>query len=739
MIVTDDGRGFRARRNVGVLGLMLIAGMWLGVGVLAWRDHSTALKSVEESQRADLAVTRAYAGLVVDVAQQAMRQIQARAELLSWDAIQGDEQLQRTAESLSTGLRRQVTGIYMLDASGQIRLSSRMRVVPPGESRADRDYFLALGAGWSGPYFEPANGRISGGRVMVVAFPFNDIVGAFRGGILVSISIDALDTFFTDATGSAGTRMILTRKDGKIVYDSRSEVLRTDRDDPLFPTMQSRSAGTIAFDDERSGTPIRADFSAVENSGLFLRIEKDIGAVLRDWRTETARNVVFALVLTAFTAAFVMRNRRLIQVLDEERRLRTGSETALIQRVGEIEAARSELDAARALAVRANAAKTEFLASMSHEIRTPMNGVLGFIDLLRRTKLDRTQSGYLARVIEASKSLQSILDEVLDFSKLEAGELRIITEPFDIVDLVESIVAWGQVQAEHRGVSVAGTLQPAIPRTLVGDGHRLKQILMNLMSNALKFTHEGSIIIDVRETVRGPEMIELRFLVKDTGDGIEDENIEKLFNPFSQVGDDAARHREGTGLGLSICRKLVEMQGGRIGVTSSAGRGSTFWFDLEFHLGAELAPAKTGAKRPATLKKRKTGVLVVDDLDMNRELVSIILTSAGYAVDEAETGPRALQKAAKTAYDLVFMDVQLGDMDGLEVTRLMRKMGGHWADAPIIGLSASVFPEQVARCLEAGMTDFVAKPIDAEVLLEKAAKATGAAAPAANAPTDASA
>jgi signal transduction histidine kinase/ActR/RegA family two-component response regulator len=720
-IMDEDVGGHRAKRSVAMLGAVVIAGLWLGTALLAWRDHDEAIRAVDEKQRSDLAVMRAYMHLVVDGVRQIHSQLEIRLHGVGWDEASRDPTLLRSIGDLAAGQRDHIVGISLVDETGMIRLSSLENA--PGRDLSDRSYFLALMNGEPGPMTEAVTGRVMGMPVLAVAFALMDPLERPRGMALVTISRDAVDRFFGNVVYGSDARLALTRRNGDFVFDSDSNVTDRIMSDPLYPAMQINGyEGRLVFDDPDRGR-LRADFAPVPNTRLLIRVERSLDRVLRGWRIETARNASGALILSAFAAVFVMRNRRAIAALDAEGRRRAESEAALIRKVGEIDAARREVEEARQAAEKANAAKTEFLASISHEIRTPMNGVLGFLEMLRRTDLTPVQKRYVERVTEAGKSLQAIMDEVLDMSKLEAGELRIVDEPFDLGEVVEAVAAWAQVQAEARGVVIGTAIQPGVPRRLNGDAHRLKQILTNLIANALKFTPSGSIVIDIRETVRGPETIELRFRIRDTGIGIAAADIPSLFKAFSQVGEDPMRHREGTGLGLAICRKLVEIQGGRIGVESEVGRGSTFWFDIAFRREHSEAAASSAAPIERAFHDRTAKVLVVDDIDMNRELVRLMLENAGFEVDEAETGLRALQRAAQRSYDVVLMDVRLGEEDGLETTRRIRGMGGHWTEAPILGLSASVFPEQVERCIEAGMNDFVPKPIDPETLIAKVAAA----------------
>ncbi|WP_152048554.1 ATP-binding protein [Aureimonas psammosilenae] len=445
----------------------------------------------------------------------------------------------------------------------------------------------------------------------------------------------------------------------------------------------------------RITTPLRE----VVQKAIQVQNNQDISALPRSKgypEVETLSEALFA--------AF----QRQRQTADELRATNSSLEERIVQRTEQAEQAKAKAEAAAR-------AKGEFLATMSHEIRSPLNGILGFADIiLDEGQLTPASERRLLLIKSAGLGLKTVIDDVLDVSKIEAGKIELVLRPFRLDLLLEGCVGLLESQAAEADVDVSTRMDPAIGQTVSGDEARLRQVLINLLGNAIKFSRSGCVSLVALAHPGEPSRVTLE--VRDTGIGMTQEQLQRLFGRFAQADSSISTRYGGTGLGLSISQELVGLMGGVVSVESAEGKGSVFRFTID------LPEVDINLEDAACIKDgdRRTGhILLVEDLAINREVASVMLERAGHRVSCVEDGYAALDALKNGAFDLVLMDIQMPGLDGRQTTSLIRQDPTTPKDLPIVALTANVLPEEIASFEEAGMSDFLAKPIDKALLHSK--------------------
>jgi signal transduction histidine kinase/CheY-like chemotaxis protein len=434
--------------------------------------------------------------------------------------------------------------------------------------------------------------------------------------------------------------------------------------------------------------------------GLFIGVVTDDGPAL----TDITLNL---LSIMLSTCANVLENSALYRKLNEQNK---SLESVVQKRTEELSIALKKAEAA-------STAKSRFLANISHELRTPLNAVIGLAELLLDDTLTTEQREYVAAICSSGKDLLEIIDDLLDFSKIEAGRLKLRTTKFSLPDAVNDTVLLLAQRAKTKGLSLKVTIDPRVPGVLRGDRYRLRQILTNLIGNAIKFTERGGIGVEVRSHNDTERRVILRFAVTDTGIGISKEAVPMLFQPFSQIDMSPARRHAGTGLGLAVSKQLVELMRGEIGVTSELDKGSTFWFTTVFE---KQRPFETSLSTPSHHPKegyrlfrarQEHPILVADDNAVNQKVAARMLEKMGCKVDVVSNGREAIAAVEKAQYGMIFMDCQMPDLDGIEATREIRRLQGRKHLTVIIAMSANAVQGEEEKYLAAGMDDYICKPV----------------------------
>lgn len=385
----------------------------------------------------------------------------------------------------------------------------------------------------------------------------------------------------------------------------------------------------------------------------------------------------------------------------------------------------AQLKEAVVKATQASSAKSRFLAAMSHEIRTPMNAILGFAQLLKLSNLDDKRQNHVNAIISAGGTLMNLLTDLLDLSQVEAGRMRIDARPFDLQPMLDQVADWWHSSANEKGLRLNISLDRGLPERVITDPVRLQQILNNFLSNALKYTETGRVVLSVEQITSTDTNARLRFSVTDTGVGMTDAQIGNLFKPFVQIESDFGKERGGWGLGLSICRNIADMMGAEIGVDSAPGKGTTFYFEMDMEIAEVASPAPDPRPDLKVVPSSGLRILIAEDNAMNQDMMRTMLRDFGHEVITVSNGFEAVEALIKEQFDMVLMDITMPGLDGLGATEQIRNADGKMRAVPIVACSAHVGDDVQDRYRRVGIDDFLPKPVDRDALAEVILRVVG--------------
>ncbi|HEX2524978.1 MAG TPA: ATP-binding protein [Geminicoccus sp.] len=604
--------------------------------------------------------------------------------------------------------------MVVLDANGVAQLSQVPEAV--GYDLSDRDYVRAHRErrGLGMVIGTPVISRIPPHRRIVpISWAMLLPSGEVDGVLTVAASWRLYAQVFAGLLTRPGQTLALLDSTGTL-YAVDAKHWPDAEEEPQRPAALGEWAGSGAL----AGQVVTANhlvaWVAVRGTDLQVVMSEPLGQVLRPWWQR--------VFLASFMVGIISLGMGFLSWL------RQRNAYALRQAAELAEAHATEAKAAQAKAEEGERAKAQFLAAMSHEIRTPMTGVLGMADLLADEPLQPRQQAYVRAIRTSGQHLLSVINDILDFSRFGSGAVTLEEVDFSVGEILEQVRSIMTPQATERGLKLSFDLDEHSPPVVRGDPTRLRQILVNLIGNGLKFTRKGGVDVTIRCEIVDDKKVWFRFEVADTGIGIPKERQASLFQPFVQADQSTARKYGGTGLGLAICRQLVAAMGGEIGIQSTPGQGSVFSFQIPLQIGDVVIVKERAVLDPAVI--RPLQVLIAEDVEVNRDLLDATLTRHGHAVTFAEDGEQAVTMASEHSFDVILMDVQMPVMDGIEATRRIRVLPPPAGSVPIVGLTANVMEAERQRCLSAGMNKVLTKPVAWEDLFQTLAGiATGKAVP----------
>ncbi|HWL69149.1 MAG TPA: ATP-binding protein [Geminicoccus sp.] len=616
------------------------------------------------------------------------------------ELAQGQFSIARVYQRLSSSIIAYDKGtssrnVIITNGEGRVRLTS----VITGSSfdLSDREYFrvhlenrasgMAIG--------HPLTARAwPYSRIVPVSWPLRSATGQLVGVVMVRANVDLYARMFADLLADSEETIALVDGSGELYALDARHWPRVDVAPPRPPGLDEwLRSGTAAAGDMKLAEHV-VSVTEVGELDLWVVAAKPAAALLAEWRMQVAIAIAasFAFSLIAGWITFVRQQNIAL--------LRTT--------LGQAEAAATQARLAQAKAEESERAKAQFLAAMSHEIRTPLTGVLGMADVLASEPLGPRQQNYVRSIRVSGQHLLGVINDILDFSRLEAGGLHPDEVDFSLTTVIVQVQSIMTPQAVEHGLTLDFDPDPQLPPVVQGDPARLRQILVNLIGNGLKFTSQGGVRVTIRRC-DGAARDWFRFEIRDTGIGIDPERLKGLFHAFTQADRSIARRYGGTGLGLAICQHLVQLMGGRIGGESRPGQGSLFWFELRLPEGDRSLAEQQADPDPTSCPPLR--ILVAEDVELNRDLLLAILTKGGHSITFTQNGREAVEKAAAEVFDIVLMDVQMPEMDGIEATQRIRRLPAPHGSVAIVALTANVMDTERRRCLNAGMNDVLTKPI----------------------------
>jgi len=499
-------------------------------------------------------------------------------------------------------------------------------------------------------------------------------------------------------------------------------------EDPVFADNCINLAHPIYWNGEQVGSLLLAynladEASHAKSMLLFFGGLSLLAMFISMLFSEKLQGVISRPVSKLAAAAKAVSNKQVYNV-----RVQGEGKDEVGQLVGAFNEMLDEVEKREQALIQASRAKSDFLANMSHELRTPMNGVIGMTELLSDSELKDDQQVLLSHIKTSANHLLSVINDILDFSKIEAGMMIIEKVPFDLRKTVEEISIISGSMVKEKGLALKTTVDEALPAMVMGDVVRVRQVLINLLGNAVKFTSEGSVELGINLVSHKQDDIQIMFSVRDTGVGIAQNKQAAVFEQFTQADSSTTRSFGGTGLGLAICKQLVELMGGHVGLESELGVGSRFFFVLTMKVAAnqtvqlEDPLSALNEYTPEEVPAENLNVLLAEDNLINQVYARNVLDRMGATVTVANNGQEALDLVQKHDFDLVLMDCQMPTMDGYEATRAIRKLGNEYATLPVIALTAFAMAEDRDICIAAGMDDYVTKPVDRNILVKTIGK-----------------